>query len=171
MFVFTVPLLTMKIFAEEKRSGTIEFLVTSPIKNTDIVVGKFLGSLTFYTIILAITGVYYALIEYFGAPDRWPILTGYLGIWLEGMLFIAMGMLTSSWTKNQIVAALSSYAMILLLYFSVTFAKYLSPQAQAIIKRIGFLSHLENFYTGLITLDGIIYYASGVFFCLFLTTL
>ena len=100
MFVFLIPLLTMKIFSEEKLTGTIEFLMTSPITNTAIVLGKYLGSLIFFTLIIIMTVTYYFIIEYFGQPDRMSILTGFLGIWLEGSFFIAIGILTSSWIRN-----------------------------------------------------------------------
>ena len=96
MFVFLVPLLTMRIFAEEKASGTMEFLMTTPTSNTSIVLGKYLGSFLFFSLLLGMTVVYYLVIEYFGQPDRWPIVTGFLGLWLEGGLFVAIGILTSS---------------------------------------------------------------------------
>ena len=117
LFVFIIPLLTMRTFSEEKFSGTMEFLMTTPTTNTAIVLGKYLGSLIFFTLIIGITTSYYFIIEFFGQPERLTILTGYLGVWLEGALYVAIGILTLSWTKNQQVAAISSYVILFSLYF------------------------------------------------------
>jgi len=170
MFVFIIPILTMEIFAEEKRSGTIEFLMTSPITNTAIVFGKYLGSLAFIFILLALTGVYYGILEYFGSPDRTATLAGYLGIYLEGALFVAIGLLTSSWTRNQLIAAITSYVIIFALYFSITFVKQLEGQAMLeVIKYIGVWNHADHFFTGLFDISSLIYFLSGIGLCLFLT--
>ena len=169
MFVFLIPLLTMKIFSEEKLTGTIEFLMTSPITNTAIVLGKYLGSLIFFTLIIIMTVTYYFIIEYFGQPDRMSILTGFLGIWLEGSFFLAIGILTSSWTRNQIIAAISSYAILFLLYFSISFTNSLSGPMEAVVRYAGTWSHLGNFTVGLITVADVVYYLSGIICCLILT--
>jgi ABC-2 type transport system permease protein len=171
MFVFLIPLLTMKIFAEEKLTGTMEFLMTTPTTNTVIVLGKYLGSLIFFTVIIAMTAVYYLIVEYFGQPDRLATLTGYIGIWLEGALFIAIGMLTSSWTRNQIVAAMSSYVILFMLYFSLSFIKYLGGTTESFIRYISTLGHAENFSVGLLTTADCVYYVSGILFCVMLTRL
>ncbi|MCK4519495.1 MAG: ABC transporter permease subunit [Candidatus Omnitrophica bacterium] len=171
LFIFIVPLLTMKIFAEEKLSGTMEFLMTTPTTNTAIVLGKYLGSLVFFTIIIGITSSYYFIIEFFGQPDRLTILAGYLGIWLEGALFIAIGILISSWTKNQIVAAISSYAVLFLLYFSISFIKYFNGWAEAVIRYIAVWSHTGNLTAGIITTADLVYYISGIFICIVFTRL
>lgn len=171
LFVFIVPLLTMKIFAEEKFSGTMEFLMTTPTTNTAIVLGKYLGSLIFFTLIIAMTSSYYFIIEFFGQPDRLAVATGYLGIWLEGALFLAIGILTSSWTGNQIIAAMSSYVILFLLYFSIIFVKYFSGITETLIRYIGTWAHAENFSLGLITTTDMVYYLSGIFICIILTRL
>ena len=116
MFIFIIPLLTMKLFAEEKANGTMEFLLTSPLTPTMIVLGKYLSMLIFYSLLIGLTGAYYFIVEYFGEPDPYSILSGYVGIWLEGALFIAIGLLTSSWTRNQIIAAMTSYLILYFLY-------------------------------------------------------
>ncbi|MFH2137304.1 MAG: ABC transporter permease [Candidatus Omnitrophota bacterium] len=169
LFIFIVPLLTMKIFAEEKSRGTMEFLMTTPTTNTAIVLGKYLGSLIFFTLIIGLTLSYYFIIEFFGQPGRLTILSGYLGVWLEGALFIAIGMLTSSWTKNQIIAAISSYVILFLLFFSITFTKYFSGNAESLIRYVGTQSHAENFMVGLVTTSDMVYYLSGIFICIILT--
>lgn len=169
MFVFLVPLLTMRVFAEEKASGTMEFLMTTPTSNTSIVLGKYLGSFLFFSLILALTVVYYLVIEYFGQPDRWPIVTGFLGLWLEGGLFVAVGILTSSWTRSQVVAAIMSYATLFLLYFSATFISYVPETFTPVIRHISTLTHAANFSVGLITLADVVYYLSGITLCIVLT--
>ncbi|MBU0693553.1 MAG: ABC transporter permease [Candidatus Omnitrophica bacterium] len=171
LFIFIVPLLTMKTFAEEKSSGTMEFLMTTPTTNTAIVLGKYLGSLIFFTLIIAITLSYYFIIEFFSNPERLETLIGYVGIWLEGAFFIAIGVLASSWTKNQIIAAISSYVILFLLYFSMSFIKYFSGSLETLVRYIGAWSHAENFTVGLISMTDLVYYVSGILICILFTRL
>ena len=169
MLIFLAPILTMRLFSEEKLTGTMEFLMTSPISNTAIVLGKYVGVLILFSIMISITFLYYAIIEYFGSPDRLTILTGYFGVWLEGALFLSIGMLTSSWTRNQIVAAMAALAIIFLLYFSSNLAAYFSESTAAIVQEIGTLKHLENLVSGSFSVGDITYYLSGIVVCLVLT--
>ena len=171
LFVFIIPMLTMKAFAEEKASGTMEFLMTTPTSNTAIVLGKYLGSVLFFSLIILITFVYYVIIEYFGEPDRAATLTGYLGVWLEGAMFIAIGLLISSLTRNQIIAAVGTYVVIFLLYFSLSFIQYTQGALETFVRYVSTLSHMENFAIGLITSADLVYYGSGIIFCLVLTRL
>ncbi|MBN1870639.1 MAG: ABC transporter permease subunit [Candidatus Omnitrophica bacterium] len=169
LFVFIVPLLTMKTFAEEKAAGTMEFLMTTPIRNSAIVLGKYLGSIIFFTLIILLTSIYYVIVEFFAAPDRAATLTGYLGIWLEGAMFIAIGLFISSLTRSQIVAAICSYIILFLLYFSLNFIQYTQGAAEAIVRYAATLSHAENFAVGLLTTADLAYYLSTILFCLVLT--
>ena len=171
MFIFIIPILTMKVFAEEKLTGTMEFLMTTPTSDEYIVLGKYLGSLAFITLLIALTSVYYFIIEFFAHPDRGAIFAGYLGIWLEGAFFMAVGLMTSSWTRNQIVAAMSSYVILFMLYFSISFIKYFKGTAEILIKYLGTWSHVENFSAGLVTLSDLAYYLTGILFCLAITRL
>lgn len=171
LFVFIIPLLTMRTFAEEKAAGTMEFLMTTPTTNTAIVFGKYLGSFIFFTLIIGLTSVYYFIVEYFGEPDRAATFAGYLGIWLEGAMFIAIGLLISSLTRNQVIAAICSYVVLFLLYFSISFIQYTQGAAETLIRYVGTLSHAENFAAGLITTADLVYYFSGILFCLVLTRL
>jgi ABC-2 type transport system permease protein len=171
MLVFLAPILTMRIFAEENSTGTMELLMTSPLTNTAIVLGKYLGALAFFSIIIGLTGIYYGIVEAFGHPDRLTIFTGYAGIWLEGAFFLAVGMMTSSWTRHQIVAAITAYAILFSIYFSISFITYLSGTPEALVRQLGTWTHLENFATGLIAAGDIIYYLSGIALCLGLTRL
>jgi len=171
MFLFLVPIMTMRLFSEEKASGTMEFLMTAPVTNTAIVLGKYLGVLVFFSILISLTFIYFAIIEFFGTPDRLTIASGYLGVWLEGAFFIAVGMMTSSWTRNQIVAAMISYVILFLLYFLINFSKYFSGTAETLIQYMSTLTHLEHFIVGVITLGDLVYYLSGIFICIVLTRL
>ncbi len=171
MFVFIVPLLTMKIFSEDKRAGTLEFLMTCPTKNSEIVLGKYLGSLIFLSIIIALTFIHYFIVAYFGKPDHDATVSGYVGIWLEGALFIAIGTLASSWTKNQIIAAINAYIILFTFYFSITFIKYASATAESLIRYMSFWSHTENLASGLLLTSDLVYFLSSIVFCLILTVL
>lgn len=171
LFIFIAPLLTMKVFAEEKQSGTIEFLMTTPTTNTAITIGKYLGSLAFFTMIMALTSAYYFILKFYSRPDSLAIFIGYLGIWLEGAFFVAIGVMTSSWTRNQIIAAMSSYVILFLLYFSMSFLKYFDGPLEALIRYAGTWSHAENFAAGLVSTTDLVYYFSGIIFCLMLTRL
>ncbi|MDO8579968.1 MAG: ABC transporter permease subunit, partial [Candidatus Omnitrophota bacterium] len=171
IFVFLMPILTMKIFAEEKQNGTMEFLMTTPTTNSQIVLGKYFGYLVFFSFLIFLTGIYYVILEGFAQPDRWTILIGYLGIWLEGAFFLAVGMLISSWTRHQMVAAMGAYIFLFMLYFSISFIQYCSGSLQTIVRFLSTWSHLENFSSGLFTSADVIYYLSGIGLCLALTRL
>ncbi len=171
MFVFIIPLLTMKAFAEEKATGTIEFLMTTPTTNTVIVLGKYIGCLIFFTVLMSITAVYYVILEIYAVPDRGAIFIGYLGSWLEGALFIAIGLMTSSWTKNQIIAAMSAYLILFSSYFSITSMEYCKGTLQAIVRYYGTWSHAENLFSGVLSTADVVYYVSGIIFILLLTRL
>jgi ABC-2 type transport system permease protein len=169
MFLFLVPIMTMRLFSEEKASGTMEFLMTAPVSNIAIVLGKYIGVLVFFSVLVSLTLIYYAIIEFFGSPDRLTIMSGYVGVWLEGAFFIAVGMMTSSWTHNQIVAAMMSYVILFLLYFMVNFSKYFSGPGETLIQYMSTLTHLEHFIVGVINVGDVVYYLSGIFICIVFT--
>ncbi|MBF0490080.1 MAG: Gldg family protein, partial [Candidatus Omnitrophica bacterium] len=171
MLVFIVPLLTMRIFAEEKSTGTIEFLMTAPISNTAIVLGKYLGALFFFSVLIVITLSYYGIVAFFGHPDHGAMIAGYVGIWLEGAFFLAVGMMASAWTRNQMVAAISSYAILFLLYFSVGFTKYVTKAMEPVIRYLCSNTHLANMASGIITIGDLVYFLTGVVACMALTRL
>jgi ABC-2 type transport system permease protein len=171
MFVFLVPMLTMKLFAEEKASGTIELLMSAPVSSASIVAGKYLGSLVFYSLVIASAVVYYAVIEMYGTPDRMATLGGFIGIWLEGAMFIAAGMMASSWCKSQTLAAIGGYVVLFVLYFSPSFAEYAQGGVKTFISYAGTMSHAANFAAGLILLEDVVYYLSLIFLFLAFTRL
>lgn len=171
MLVFFIPLLTMRLFSEEKSNGTMEFLLTAPLTHTMIVLGKYFSMLIFFTLLIGLTLSYYFIVEYFGEPDPSSILSGYLGIWLEGAFFIAVGLLASSWTANQIIAAMVSYLILFSLYFATSFTQYVSGPAEHFLIQLSTHTHLENFAIGIITPSDIVYYLAGILLCLVLTRL
>jgi ABC-2 type transport system permease protein len=171
MLMFFIPLLTMRLFAEEKSNGTMEFLLTAPLTYSMIVLGKYLSMLIFYSLLIGLTVSYYFIVEYFGDPDSLSMLSGYLGIWLEGAFFIAVGLLASSWTSNQIIAAMVSYLILFTLYFSTSFTQYVSGSAEQLLIQLSTHTHLENFAIGIITPSDVVYYLAGIVLCLVLTRL
>ncbi len=171
MFVFLIPLLTMRLFSEEKANGTMEFLLTAPLTHTMVVIGKYLSMLIFYSLLIGLTSTYYFIVEYFGTPDPASILSGYIGIWLEGAFFIAVGLLVSSWTSNQIIAAMVSYLLLFSLYFSTSFTQYFTGSMADFFMQLSTRTHLENFAVGVITPSDVIYYPTGILLCLVLTRL
>ncbi len=169
MFVFVVPLLTMHLLAAERRNGTLELLKTSPITETDIVLGKFLGAGLFLLVLILCTLSYYVILEIFSSPDRMTTLCGYLGLILEGGLFLAIGLMTSSLTKNHVIAAIVSYGILFCFYFSISFIKYLPDKLGSVIQYLSFWDHTRNLSSGLLTIADIFYSLSGTIFFLFLT--
>lgn len=169
ILVFLIPLITMKSIAHENETGTMEFLKTTPTTNIAIILGKYLGVLMFFSVMIALTIPYYFIIEFFGAPDRLAIATGYAGIWFEGAFFAAIGVMTSSWTKSQVLAAMSSYTLILLIYFSLTMTKYISGPALDVVKYINVMPHSQNFFSGVITISDLVYFMSAIFVCLIIS--
>lgn len=171
MLIFLIPIITMRLFSEENQTGTIEFLMTAPLSNTAIVLGKYIGVLILFSILISITFLYYGVIEYFANPDGMSIVLGYFGIWLEGALFLSIGLMASSWTRNQIIAAMISFALIFMLYFFASASSYFSGSSETVIQNISSLTHFESLVSGVIRLSDITYYISGIVVCLVLTRL
>ena len=166
MFIFIVPLLTMRTFAQEKQAGTLEFLMTSPVTNTEIVLGKYLGNLFFLSILIGLTLLYYAIIEFFSDTDTLAVIAGYSGIWLEAAFFSALGILASSWTRNQLISAISTYTILLFLYLAPALVKFTGKDTAPLFDFLCFSTHLKSLSSGLVLSSDIIYFVSAVIFCL-----
>lgn len=166
MFIFIVPLLTMRVFSEEKMNGTLEFLLTTPTRAWFIVLGKYLGALLFYFVMISVSLIYYLILHRFGAPDIAEFISGIIGIMLEGALFISIGLLASSLTRHQIIAAIITYVILFFLYFCLSFTHYTAGTLESVFRYLSTLSHLENFSQGLIRLSDFVYYFTGIFTCL-----
>ena len=170
IWLLVVPMLTMRLFAEEKKNGTMELLMTSPISSVQVLLGKFFACLSLYTIIVALTLVYCLILEIYGEPDWGPIFSAYLGYILLGGTFIAVGVLASALTENQIVAVLVSFGILLLLWLIDWSASFAGPTAAKILQHISIIEHLKDFQRGVIDTKDVIFYLSFIFFGLFLTT-
>jgi ABC-2 type transport system permease protein len=169
IFLFVVPLITMRAYAEEKRSGTIELLMTSPITDFQIVVGKFLGAMSLYGAMLGITLIHIAVLFAYGNPEWKPILTGYLGLVLLGGCFVSVGLFFSSLTKNQIVAGMFTFVVLLLLWVISWIGNFTSPTVERLTSYLSLTSHVDDFLRGVIDSQHIVYYLSFITFGLFLT--
>jgi ABC-2 type transport system permease protein len=169
VFLLVVPLITMRTYSEEKRSGTIELLMTSPITDFQIVLGKFLGAMSLYVAMLAVTLVHMAVLFAYGNPEWKPIATGYLGLVLLGGCFVSVGLFFSSLTRNQIVAAFATFAVLLLLYVLQWVESFSGPTLGKITSFLSVTTHVEDFLRGIIDTEHVVYYLSFITFGLFLT--
>jgi ABC-2 type transport system permease protein len=177
LLLFVLPMITMRTYAEEKRSGTMELLLTSPITDVEILIGKFLGALTLYAAMLGVTLVYLLALFAFGTPEWKPMATAYLGLLLFGGCFVSVGMLVSSFTKNQIVAGMMTFVVFLLLWVidwlasSATglFGVSAGPIVEEVLNYLSITQHFDDFGKGIIDTKHIIFYVSFITFGLFLT--
>ena len=169
ILLFTLPLITMRTYAEEKRSGTIELLLTSPLTDVQIVTGKFLGGLVLYGAMLAVTLVHMGFLFAFGNPEWRPIVTGYLGLLLMGGCFLSLGLFISSLTRNQIVAGMVTFAVFLLFWVINWISSFTGPTAQIVLNYLSITEHLNDFTVGVIDTKHLVYYVSFIAFSLFLT--
>ena len=169
MMLFVLPMVTMRTYSEEKRSGTIELLLTSPLSDLQIIMGKFLGAMGLYAVMLLVTVPHIALLFIYGNPEWKPILTAYLGLLLLGGCFISLGLLISSLTKNQIVAGMVTFAVFLLLWIITWIGSFPGPTVDQLTKYLSIIDHLDDFSKGVLDTKHLIYYLSFITFSLFLT--
>jgi ABC-2 type transport system permease protein len=169
ILLFTLPLITMRTYAEEKRSGTIELLLTSPLTDLQIVMGKFLGGLVLYGAMLAVTLVHMAILFAYGNPEWRPIATGYLGLILMGACFLSLGLFVSSLTRNQIIAGMVTFAVFLMFWVINWISTFMGPTSQAVLNYLSITEHLNDFARGVIDTKHVVYYLSFIAFSLFLT--
>ena len=167
--LFVMPMITMRTYSEEKRSGTIELLLTSPVTDIQIILGKFLGALALYLAMLLVTLLYVALLFWFGNPEWRPIVAGYLGLLLMGGCFLSVGLLISSLTKNQIVSAVATFAVFLFLWMINWNVDSSGPVTREILNYLSITEHFGDFARGIIDTKHVIYYLSFITFGLFLT--
>jgi ABC-2 type transport system permease protein len=169
MILFVMPMVTMRTYSEEKRSGTIELLLTAPITDFQIIIGKFLGAMALYAVMLAVTTIHIGLLFIYGQPEWKPIVTAYIGLFLLGGCFISMGLLISSLTKNQIVAGMVTFAVFLLLWIITWIGSFSGPTVDQLTQYLSIIDHLDDFSKGVIDTKHVIYYLSFITFGLFLT--
>jgi len=168
--LFLIPLISMRLFAEEKRQMTIELLVTSPIHDTEIVIGKWLSAVLMYGALLVVLLADVAFLFIYGNPDWKPFLTGFLGVLLQGACILALGTFISTLTKNQIVAGAIGFALALLLWILSWSTSFGSSPTVQVLNYLSIISHQDTFTRGVIDSKDVIYYLSMIFLGLFLTT-
>lgn len=169
VMLLMMPLLTMRLLAEEKKNGTFELLMTYPIRDIETVLGKFAACFLVFAIMLGLTLVYPFFLSFFGTVELGPLVSNYLGLILMGSAFIAFGMFTSSLTSNQIVAAVLSFGALLLFWLIGYSSDAAGPVLGGILRHLSLLNHFENFSKGVIDSRDVIYYLNFTVFCLFLT--
>jgi ABC-2 type transport system permease protein len=168
--LFLIPMITMRLFAEEKKSGTIELLLTSPITDTEIILGKWLGALLLYLCVLAMSMINIALLFAWGKPDLKPVLVAYLGLLLQGGCLLAIGTFISTTTRNQIVAGGVTFFVCLLLWLLSWFTAFDSTVPAQVVNYLSIVTHFENFGKGVLDSKDVVFYISFIFFALFATS-
>jgi ABC-2 type transport system permease protein len=170
ILLLLAPALTMRLLAEETRSGTMELVLTSPVRDGEVVLGKYLASLLLFLFMLALTLVYALILLRFGNPDRGVLVSGYVGAALFGAAFLAVGVLASALTQNQIVAAVISLATLLALWLIDIFANLTRGALADILNYLSIISRYNDFLRGVISSQNVIYYLSVIAVALFLAT-
>jgi ABC-2 type transport system permease protein len=168
LLLFIIPMLTMGLFAEEKKRGTIELLLTTPVGHFQAIAGKYLASLTFLLIMLLANAITTFPLYIYGKPDLMPVLSGYLGMFLFGMALLAIGLFFSTLTENQIVAVIITFGVSLALFVIEQLAGSTTGVTQNVVNYLSVLSHLEDFIKGVVDTSHVIYYVTFAFVGLFL---
>ncbi len=167
ILLFVTPAITMRLWSEEEKSGTAELLKTSPLTVWEIVVGKYLGVCAFFLVALLPTFVYLALVIANGNPDLPPLVANYLGYILAAMAFFAVGLLASTFTENQIISAIIAFAMLLMLWVIGAAGGSVEGPLGDFLKYISVFEHTNDFFSGIIDLSHVFYFASVIFLGLF----
>jgi ABC-2 type transport system permease protein len=167
--LFLIPMITMRLVAEEKRTGTIELLLTSPVKEIEIILGKWCGAVLLYMAVLGMSVLDLSMLFLWGKPDLKPVLVAYLGLLLQGACLLAIGTFVSTTTRNQIVAGGVTFFVCLLLWLLSWFTAFDSGAFAQVINYLSIVTHMDNFSKGVIDSKDIVFYLSLIFFALFLT--
>ena len=170
VMLLVAPMLTMRLFAEERKLGTFELLVTSPLRISELVAGKFLGAVILFLAIMAVTLEYPLILVIYGEPDWGPMLAGYLGFILMGTAFLAIGMFASSLTDNQIVAVVVSFGILLCMWI-IGWASDLIPSTaiSMFVRSISIIDRFDSFSKGILDTGDLTYYLSVIGTFIFLT--
>ncbi len=171
LILFLSPLMTMRLFTEERKQGTLEILLTCPVTESEAVLGKFAAAVILYLVMLALTAHYPLFLLFFGQPDKGPLWTGYLGLILLGSCYLSMGVLASTFAKNQIVAAVMTFGLCLILLILSAFSNSVSGALGEIFKYFSFEEHFQDFDRGVIDTRHLIFFFSFIGFMLFLSVL
>jgi len=169
LLLFVLPAMTMRTYSEERRSGTIELLLTSPITDWEIILGKFTGALGLYGVMLAVTLVHTAVLFVYGSPEWKPIIAAYLGLLLLGGSFLSVGLFISTLTTNQIVAYITTFSVFLFLWVISWLGSFSTGFWTDLTSYLSIIEHFDDFSKGVIDTTHVIYYLSLITFGLFLT--
>jgi ABC-2 type transport system permease protein len=165
-----IPLISMRLLADDKRQGTIELLVTSPVHDMEIVIGKWLSAVLMYASLLVVLALDYSFLFIYGQPDWKPVATGFLGVLLQGACLLALGTFISTLTKNQIVAGAVGFALALVLWILNWTTSFGNSDSVQVLNYLSIVSHMDGFSRGVIDTKDVIYYLSMIFLGLFLTS-
>ncbi len=167
--LFFIPMITMRLFAEEKRTGTIELLVTSPIRDNEVIIGKWLAAVILYACLLAFTAINFAFLFAYGNPDWKPLAIGYLGLLLQAGGLLAIGTFISTLTRNQIIAGAATFGVCLLLWVLEWVSGYETATWARVLAYMSVVTHFESFSKGVLDSKDAIYYVTVIFLGLFFT--
>jgi ABC-2 type transport system permease protein len=167
--LFFIPMITMRLFAEEKRTGTIELLATSPIRDLEIIVGKWLAAMVLYGCLLLFTALNFAFLFKYGNPDWKPLAVGYLGLLLQAGALLAIGTFISTLTKNQIIAGAATFGVCLLLWVLGWVSGYERATWARVLSYMSVITHFESFDRGVIDSKDAVFYITVIFVGLFFT--
>jgi ABC-2 type transport system permease protein len=168
--LFFIPMITMRLFAEEKRTGTIELLATSPIRDLEIIVGKWLAAVILYACLLLFTAVNFAFLFRYGNPDWKPLAIGYLGLLLQAGGLLAIGTFISTLTKNQIIAGAATFGVCLILWVLEWVSGYETAAWARVLAYMSVITHFESFAKGVLNTKDVIFYLTVIFVGLFFTS-
>jgi ABC-2 type transport system permease protein len=169
ILLFVVPLVTMRLFAEERRSGTIELLLTYPVRDGAVLLGKYLAAMTLYGVMIATMLAYPAMVAYFARVEWGPLATGFLGLVLMGAMFLAIGLFASSLTENQIVAAMVTFGILLAFWIVGWTAEFAGGSMSAVLGHLSIIEHNDTFAKGVLDTKDVIYFVDFTVLALFLT--
>lgn len=167
--LFFIPMITMRLFAEEKRTGTIELLATSPVSDLEIIVGKWLAALIMYSCLLLFTALNFAFLFRYGNPDWKPLAIGYLGLLLQAGGLLAIGTFLSTLTKNQIIAGAATFGACIMLWVVGWMGEFETSTWAKVFSYFSVVTHFESFARGVLDSKDAVFYAAVIFLGLFFT--
>ena len=170
IFTFIIPAITMRLLAEEKGSGTLEMLITMPVRDWEVVLGKFLAGMAMVAAIVGMTGFYAVTLAVLGPVDRGPLLTGYLGLLLMGGAYVSIGVMASSLTRNQIVAFILAFAISFGLFIFGQIVQYAPDWLSPVLAFLSMGNHFESLSRGVVDSRDVIFYVSLMVVALVIAT-
>ena len=171
LFMFMIPAITMRLLADEKASGTLELLITMPVRDSEVVIGKFLAAMALLCTAIGLTLVFALTVKSLGPLDRGPTIGGYLGLVLMGGAYVSIGVMASALTRNSIVSFIVAFAISFALYLLGRLTQFLPQALQKLVAYLSIDGHFENIGRGVIDTRDLIYYFSVMVVCLLIATL